>query len=81
MSWGMDPPRFEQLLGLQSPHSWRQWVAERVAVYTVAAKESDAENTTEFVLRRIAMDGVDTATWSPNLAIWRGLAGSSEGVT
>lgn len=73
VSWGMDPPHFEQLLGSQSAQSWRQWVAERVAVYITAAKESGTENITKAVLQRLAMDGIDTATWGPSLAIWRGL--------
>ncbi|MGZ6638571.1 MAG: hypothetical protein ACXVII_37645 [Solirubrobacteraceae bacterium] len=69
VSWGMDPPR----LGPQSLRSWRQWVAERIAVYIAAATETAARDTTDFVLRRLALDGVDTTTWTPDFTIWRGL--------
>jgi hypothetical protein len=80
VSWGMDPPRFEQVLPGQEHQSWRQWVAGRIAVYALAARESGAQNIPEFVLNRVSLDGIDTATWSPNLAIWRGRAGSEEEV-
>ena len=76
VSWGMDPPRFDQVLAWQEHQSWRQWVAERIAVYTLAAKESDAEDIPGFALHRVSLDGIDTTTWSPDLAIWRGRAGT-----
>ena len=78
VSWGMDPPRLEQVLADQTHQSWRQWVAARIAVYTMAAKESGAEDLVGFVLERVGLDGIDTSTWSPNLAIWRGLAETEE---
>jgi hypothetical protein len=76
VSWGMDPPRFDQVLAWQEHQSWRQWIAERIAVYTLAAKESGTEDIPGFVLHRVSLDGIDTTTWSPNLAIWRGRAGT-----
>jgi len=78
-SWGMDPPRFEQVMAWQEHQSWRQWVTERLAVYTLAAKESGAENVVEFASRRIGFDGVNPDTWTPNLAIWRGSVGTEDG--
>ena len=72
VSWGMDPPRFEQVMAWQEYQSWRQWVTERIAVYTLSARESGAESAADFARQRINLDGVDTSTWSPNLAIWRG---------
>ena len=78
VSWGMDPPRLEQVLADQEHQSWRQWVAGRIAVYTLAAKENGAGDLVSFVLERVGLDGIDTATWSPNLAIWRGLAETEE---
>ncbi len=80
VSWGMDPPKFEQVMAWQEHQSWRQWLTERIAVYTLAARESGAENLLDFVLHRISLDGVDPGTWSPNLAIWRGSAGTDEEV-
>lgn len=78
VSWGMDPPRLEQVLSGQERQSWRQWVAARVAVFTLAAKENGAEDLVSFVVERVGLDGIDTSTWSPNLAIWRGLAETEE---
>ncbi|GCE21154.1 hypothetical protein [Dictyobacter kobayashii] len=71
LSWGMDPPLPGPLPGTQKAQSWRQWITERIAVYLVSAREDGTKNITAFVHRRLAMDGVDTLTWSPNLAIWR----------
>jgi len=78
-SWGMDPPKFEQVMAWQEHQSWRQRVTERLAVYTLAAKESGAENVLDFALQRIGLDGVNPDTWTPNLAIWRGSVGTEEG--
>lgn len=78
LSWGMDPPRFEQLLGAQSARSWREWITNRLAVYIVAARESGAGDVADFVLHRLTIDGVDTTTWTPSAAIWRRLGGFSE---
>jgi len=77
LSWGMDPPRFEQVLAWQQIQSWRQWLTGRIAVYTLAAKQagSDAHS---FVRQRIQMDGVDPQTWNPDLAIWRGPVGTEQ---
>lgn len=80
VSWGMDPPRLEQVLPAHEHQSWRQWVAGRIAVFILAARESGAEDIPGFVLQRIGLDGVDTATWSPNLAIWRGWVRAEEDV-
>jgi hypothetical protein len=78
-SWGMDPPKFEQVMAWQEHQSWRQWVTERLAVYTLAAKENGADNVVDFALHRIGLDGVNPDTWTPNLAIWRGSVGTEEG--
>jgi len=78
-SWGMDPPRFEQVMSWQEHLSWRQWVTERLAVYTLAGKESGVADVVDFALRRITLDGVNSETWTPNLGIWRGSVGTEEG--
>jgi hypothetical protein len=70
VSWGMDPPKFDQVMPLQEHQSWRQWLTGRIAVYALAAREDAAENILDFVLRRVRLDRVDPLTWSPNLAIW-----------
>jgi hypothetical protein len=81
VSWGMDPPRFDQPLGFREHQSWREWITERIAVYTFAAKNGAAQNKVEFVLERLSLDGIDTTTWTPNLAIWRSLGGIPEDVS
>jgi hypothetical protein len=75
LSWGMDPPRFEQVLQSQQFQSWRQWLTSRIAVYTLTAREGGAD-VPLFVRNRVELDGVDPVTWNPDLAIWRGPVGT-----
>jgi len=77
LSWGMDPPRFEQVPAEQQHQSWRQWLTSRIAVYVAAARESGAD-VPSFVRNRIALDGVDPVSWNPDLAIWRGPVGTEQ---
>jgi hypothetical protein len=79
LSWGMDPPRFELAPQSDAVLSWRQWLSERIAVYVTAARQS-ADDVQAFVRQRIALDGVDPANWTPDLAIWRGPLGTEQGV-
>ncbi len=79
MSWGMDPPRFEQTLAVGEQQSWRQWLTERIAVYTVAARQAGV-SARAFVRERIALDGVDCSNWAPDLAIWSGPAETAQEV-
>jgi hypothetical protein len=79
LSWAMDPPRFEQVLAAQQFQSWRQWLTSRIAVYAAAARQADAD-VLSFVRNRVALDGIDPLTWSPDLAIWRGPAGTEREV-
>jgi hypothetical protein len=71
LSWGMDPPRLEQVLPWQEFQSWRQWIASRVAVYTLAAVEGAAEDVGAYVLQRVGLDGIEPTTWRPSLTIWQ----------
>jgi hypothetical protein len=79
VSWGMDPPRFEQERAGREYQSWRHWLTERVAVYATAAGQSGTD-AQAFVRARIALDGVDPSSWNPNLAIWRGPVGTEQEV-
>jgi len=79
MSWGMDPPRFEQVFAWQQVQSWRQWLTGRIASYTLAAREAGTD-VHSFVRNRIQLDGVDPSTWNPDLAIWRGPTGTEQEV-
>jgi hypothetical protein len=78
LSWAMDPPRFEQVLEHQQYQSWRQWLTGRLAVCVTAAREAGAD-VHAFVRSRIALDGVDPASWNPDLAIWRVPVGTERG--
>lgn len=72
MSWGMDPPRDEQLSAWQGT-SWRRWVTDRLAVALLAAKELPAETELEpwqFALQRMKIEGVDIRTWTPVNVEW-----------
>jgi len=75
LSWGMDPPRFEQAPLAASALSWRHWLCERIATYVVAARQSGGD-VQAFVRQRIALDGVDPVDWTPDLAIWRAPPGT-----
>jgi hypothetical protein len=79
LSWGMDPPRFEQVLAEQQTQSWRQWLTGRIAACVAAAKEAGTD-VHSFVRSRIELDGVDPVTWNPDLAIWRGPVGTEQEV-
>jgi hypothetical protein len=71
VSWGIDPPNLRGRHSLQSSQSWRQWVTNRIAIYILYAKEINAENPMDFVLRRIELDNIDPVTWSPSSTVWR----------
>ncbi|HEY0546415.1 MAG TPA: hypothetical protein VGC91_13640 [Pyrinomonadaceae bacterium] len=72
VSWGMDPPRDEQLSSWQGT-SWRRWVTDRLAVALLTAKESPPNAELEpwqFALQRVQIEGVDTRTWTPANVEW-----------
>lgn len=73
LSWGMDPPKSAQTPLLKQGESWRLWLTNRLARALVDAQASPIEQMEpwEYALRRLALDGVDTATWAPAGHIWR----------
>lgn len=73
LSWGMDPPRLEQVLSWQERPSWRLWVTNRLAVALIAARVKAAEGVApvRFALDRLRLDGVDTSSWTPVETIWK----------
>jgi hypothetical protein len=77
LSWGMDPPRFDQVPAWQQVQSWRQWLTGRIATYAQAARQ-DGADIDSFVRSRVELDGVDPLTWTPDLAIWRGPVGTGQ---
>jgi hypothetical protein len=77
LAWGMDPPELAHLTAALRVQSWRQWIAARVAIAVLSAR-SDAGplDVVPFVLQRIELDGIDSRTWTPRLALWREHAAS-----
>jgi hypothetical protein len=80
LSWGIDPSGSAPDAPPEAAESWRVWVCSRLAVALIAADDSDAPGVTarDFALRRIAIEGVDVATWTPLGRAWhpaRGAAG------
>jgi len=71
LAWGMDPPELPGARDLFPVESWRGWLASRVAVAVLSARTADADDVVSFVLGRIALEGIDTETWTPAQAIWR----------
>jgi hypothetical protein len=69
LSWGVDPPRSEQTLGLTGGESWRVWLAHRLAGALLAAH--DQPEPWGYALERIRLEGVDPHTWAPRQAMWR----------
>jgi hypothetical protein len=74
LSWAIDPPA-----GATNParrSSWRTWVAMRLAEYLLDARagepsgNGDAGEAWQVALARLALDGVDTATWVPDPRIF-----------
>jgi hypothetical protein len=75
LSWGMDPPKLLSSIGSHEFQSWRGWISWRVAIAVLSARgTADERDIVPFVLRRLELDGIDTGTWTPNLAIWRDAA-------
>jgi hypothetical protein len=69
LSWGVDPPRSEQTLGMTGGESWRVWLAHRLAGALLAAREESEP--WRYALERMRLEGVDPHTWAPSQAMWR----------
>jgi hypothetical protein len=70
LSWAIDPPGGSTDPARRS--SWRTWVAMRLAEYLLDARagepsgNGEAGEAWQVALARLALDGVDTATWVPD---------------
>jgi hypothetical protein len=71
VSWGMDPPQSERVSRWQGS-SWRKWITDRLAVALIAAREEGAQSAQGFALSRLALEGVDPASWAPSDVEWAG---------
>jgi hypothetical protein len=75
LSWGMDPPDLEHAAPTSQRQSFRHWLSQSVATAVHSARVlASPGDVVPFVLSRIELDGIDTRTWAPRLAIWRGRA-------
>lgn len=80
ISRGVDPPRDGPLPAWMQHESWRLWVTNRLATALVAAAPArDAGlEPWQFALRRMRLEGVDPATWTPMADAWQ-QAASNQG--
>ncbi len=67
LSWGVDPPAGRAGPWWQARESWRLWLTNRLAAALAIAKRQGDDDvpTWQFALDRIALEGVDPATWAP----------------
>ena len=73
ISWGIDPDGTAPDAPSGAAESWRVWVCSRLAVALIAADAVDASGVRarNFALSRIAIEGVDVATWTPVGRAWQ----------
>jgi hypothetical protein len=76
LSWGVDPPASQRLVSWQPQESWRLWLTNRLANALLTARTSggagsDGLEPWQYALERVALEGVDTASWTPGAETWR----------
>jgi hypothetical protein len=69
VSWGMDPPRTERVSFYQGT-SWRHWITDKLAVALIAGRAGGASSPSRFALQRVALEGIDVNSWTPNEVAW-----------
>jgi hypothetical protein len=71
LSWGIDPPRSEQLVGWLERESWRLWLTNQLATSIIAARRDGcAVEPWVFAAARVHVEGVETSTWTPRRDPW-----------
>jgi hypothetical protein len=72
LSWGVDPPDDRPVLQWLGVESWRLWITNQLASALLTARraETGAVTPAAFALGRIALEGVDPATWAPHDNVW-----------
>jgi hypothetical protein len=70
LSWGVDPPRTSA--GSVGEESWRVLVSGRIAsaLFSWRRVPDETVPAVEFVLTRLAFDGIDVATWAPQALLF-----------
>jgi hypothetical protein len=72
ISWGIDPPRSEQIPGWREVESWRVWIANLLARAILRAKSlgDRAMAPWQYALLRLQLEGVQIQTWLPAVSMW-----------
>jgi len=71
LSWGMDPPRVEQVPTWLEFPSWRQWLTNQLAVALLAAKQNKTSvEPWRFAVERLKLERVNVDTWTPVISMW-----------
>lgn len=76
LSWGGDPPLRRHWNPEPTRSSWRQWVTERLAAAfdeVGSFGESESFPAWRRVTDLLALEGINTETWSPDPLRWAGL--------
>ncbi len=70
LSWGADPPASRHLASWRPRASWRSWITDRLAEAICDAFDHCPAEPWRLALDTLALEGVDTATWSPDPIRW-----------
>jgi len=73
LSWGIDPPRAEaKILDWQERQSWRLWITNKLARFLIMSKDIPgmAGEHGTLALARLALEGVNTESWTPAPNVW-----------
>ncbi|HEY5811936.1 MAG TPA: hypothetical protein VIT23_04710 [Terrimicrobiaceae bacterium] len=78
LSWGMDPPRREQLVPWQGP-SWRSWLTDRLAMALISGNGESLGSLEpwQLALDRISLENIDVTTWAPSADLWDTSSGNN----
>ncbi len=70
VSWALDPPR--ALAPARGLSSWRHWVTHQLAASLATGMQADlpVEACVQFARDQLALRGVDTVMWAPDMDIW-----------
>jgi hypothetical protein len=71
VSWGIDPPAGESSAIGAGRESWRLWIANQLANALLTARATSVVEPWRFALDRLALAGIDVATWAPASRLWR----------
>lgn len=78
LSWGADLAPDRALPLDDRDRSWRSWVTSRLAHALTRAIAGNARSPVQFALDRVSLDGVNTTTWEPTIALLEHAAASGE---